>query len=199
VIPLRAVFAALLAGTPLLAQPARPTLIEPSLTPDGREIVFASGGDLWTVPAAGGDARLLVSHPATESRPLWSPDGTRLAFISTRTGNGDIYVLTLATGALQRITFDDVSDQLSAWSRDGRWLWFHSASRDIAGMNDVYRVASTGGTPMIVAGDRYASEYWPAPSRDGRTIAITARGTRRVSGSCTSPSSPSGSAPAALK
>ena len=44
-------------------------------------------------------------------------------------------------------------------------------------MHDVYRVASVGGTPMIVAGDRYASEYWPAPSRDGRTIAITARGT----------------------
>ena len=152
-------------------------MIEPALSPDAREIVFSSGGDLWTVSANGGDARLLVSHPATESRPLWSPDGTRLAFISTRTGNGDIYVLTLASGTVQRITFDDAPDQLNAWSRDGQYLWFHSSSRDIAGMNDVYRVASSGGTPMIVAGDRYASEYWPAPSRDGRTIAITARGT----------------------
>ncbi len=167
----------LLLGQPLVAQIARPTFIEPSLSPDAQDIVFSSGGDLWTVPVAGGDARLIVSHPATESRPLWSPDGARLAFISTRSGNGDIYVLTLASGALQRITFDDGLDQLSAWSRDGQFLWFHSSSRDIAGMNDVYRVSSTGGTPMVVAGDRYASEYWPAPSRDGRTIAITARGT----------------------
>ncbi|HYW51938.1 MAG TPA: S41 family peptidase [Gemmatimonadaceae bacterium] len=165
-------------ATPLLhAQAARPTLVEPSLSPDGREIVFSSGGDLWTVPVSGGEARLIVSHPATESRPLWSPDGTRLAFTSTRSGNGDIYVLTLASGTLQRITFDDVADALGAWSRDGAYLWFHSSSRDIAGMNDVYRVSSRGGTPMIVAGDRYASEYWPAPSRDGRTVAISARGT----------------------
>jgi tricorn protease len=164
-------------GASLTAQSPRPTLIEPSLSPDGREIVFATAGDLWTVPATGGEARLLVSHPATESRPLWSPDGTRLAFVSTRTGNGDIYVLTLATGALQRITFDDAADQLNAWSRDGRFLWFHSSSRDIAGMNDVFRVAASGGTPMVVAGDRYASEYWAAPSRDGQTVAITARGT----------------------
>ena len=71
------------------AAPA-PSLAEPSLSPDHREIAFVSGGDIWTVPFAGGDARLLVSHPATEGRPLWSPDGTRLAFTSNRTGNGDV-------------------------------------------------------------------------------------------------------------
>ena len=71
------------------------------------EIAFASGGDIWTVPASGGDARLLVSDPATESRPHWSPDGRRLAFVSTRTGGGDIYVLTLETGDVRRLTLDD--------------------------------------------------------------------------------------------
>ena len=73
---------------------------EPAISPDRSEIAFVSGGDIWTVPAAGGEARLLVSHEADESRPVYSPDGTRLAFISDRTGGGDIYVLTLATGAL---------------------------------------------------------------------------------------------------
>ena len=60
-----------------------------------------------------------MSHPATESRPLYSPDGRRLAFVSDRTGGGDIYVLTFATGELKRLTFDDGLDQLDAWSRDG--------------------------------------------------------------------------------
>src|SRR4051794_4960377 len=166
-------------GTATVARtfaPAAPALAEPSPSPDHHEIAFVSGGDIWTVPFGGGEARLLVSNPATESRPLYSPDGTQLAFVSNRTGNGDVYVLSLATGNIRRVTWDDGNDQLDGWSRDGKFLYFSSTSHDIAGMSDVYRVQATGGTPMVVAGDRYATEYWSAPSPDGATIAITARG-----------------------
>lgn len=155
---------------------ARPSFSEPSFSPDKREIVFSSGGDIWTVPASGGDARLLISNPATERRPFFSPDGSRIAFTSTRSGNGDIYVLTLRSGDLERITFDDGLDLLDGWSRDGKYLYFSSTSRDIAGNNDVFRVSSSGGTPNAVAGDRYANEYWSSESPDGKTLAITARG-----------------------
>jgi tricorn protease len=48
------------------------SLGEPALSPDRSEIAFVSGGE----------ARLLVADPATESRPLYSPDGAKLAFIS---------------------------------------------------------------------------------------------------------------------
>ncbi len=153
-----------------------PSFAEPALSPDRSEIAFVSGGDIWTVPASGGEARLLVSHPATESRPLYSPDGRKLAFISNRTGNGDIYVLTFDSGDLKRLTFDDANDQLDGWSRDGRWIYFTSSSRDISGMNDLFRVSADGGTPMQVSADRYASEYFSAPSPDGKAIAFTARG-----------------------
>src|SRR5579872_1299370 len=149
---------------------------DPCPSPDGSEIAFVSGGDIWTVPAKGGQARILVSHPATESKPMYSPDGKRLAFVSTRTGNGDIYVLTFATGELKRITYSDSPDLLDGWSRDGRWLYFSTNSQDIAGMSDVLRVSADGGTPMPVAADRYASEYFAAPAPDGKTLAITARG-----------------------
>lgn len=168
---------AAIAPRPAADVPApKPSLAEPAISPDGREIAFVSGGDVWTVPAAGGTAQLLVSHPANESRPFWSPDGKAIAFVSTRTGNGDVYVLTLAGGELRRVTWDDAFDQLDGWSRDGEWLYFSSIARDIAGMNDVHRVRATGGTPMPVAADRYASEYWAAPSPDGSALAITARG-----------------------
>src|SRR6476469_9471730 len=130
---------ALLAGKGVMAQTALPSLSDPAISPDGREIAFVSGGDIWTVAASGGEAHLLVSHPAYDSRPLYSPDGTKLAFLSTRTGNGDVYVMTLATGALQRITFDDVAEQLDAWSRDGKWLYISSGSKDVGGMHDLFR------------------------------------------------------------
>ncbi len=156
---------------------AKPSFSEPSLSPDRREIAFVSGGDIWTVPTSGGEARLLISHPAYDSRPLYSPDGTRLAFQSTRTGNGDIYLLTVATGALARITYDDAPDQLDAWSRDGKWLYFSSGSKDVNGMNDIFRVSVDGGTPMAVSADKFTQEYWSTPSpADPNTIAFTGTG-----------------------
>lgn len=158
------------------AQQPRPYFTEPSLSPDRKEIAFVSGGDIWTVPSSGGTAALLVSHTANEARPLYSPDGKQLAFISSRTGNGDIYLLTLASGELKRLTFDDSLDQLDGWSRDGRWIYFSSGSRDIGGLNDLFRVSVTGGTPMQVSADRYTNEFYGAPSPDGNTIAFSARG-----------------------
>lgn len=161
----------------LVPSPSKPAFSEPSLSPDKREIAFVSGGDIWTVPAGGGEARLLVSHAAYDSRPVYSPDGTKLAFQSTRTGNGDLYVLTLASGSLRRVTFDDAPEQLDAWSRDGKWLYFSSGSRDVNGMNDLYRVSSDGGTPMTVSADRFAQEYWSSPSpTDPNTLAFTGKG-----------------------
>ncbi len=159
-----------------LANAQSPALSEPGVSPDGREVAFVSGGDIWTVPAAGGEARLLVSNSAMESRPLYSPDGSKLAFTSSRSGNGDVYVLDLAGGSLRRLTWDDMRDQLDGWSRDGKWLYFSSTSRDISGMNDLWRVAVTGGTPMQVSAARYVNEFFAAPSPDGKSIAFNARG-----------------------
>jgi tricorn protease len=153
-----------------------PSLAEPGISPDGSTIAFVSGADLWEAPARGGDARLLVSHPAAESRPMYSPDGKRLGFSSSRTGNGDVYVLTLGSGELARLTFDDANELVNGWSPDGKWVYFSSASHDMSSMNDVFRVGADGGTPMPVAADRYATEYFAAAAPTGEVIAITARG-----------------------
>ena len=163
-------------GPPAREPEPRPYFYEPAISPDRKEVAFVSGGDVWTAPAEGGEARLLVSHQATESRPLYSPDGRSLAFVSTRTGNGDLYVLDFASGDLRRLTFDDAAEQLDAWSHDGRWLYFSSTARDVGGSNDVYRVAASGGTPMQVSADRYANEWAAAPAPDGAGLALVGRG-----------------------
>src|SRR6476620_5270186 len=164
-------------------EPARPTagalrlsFAEPGISPNGDEIAFVHAGDIWVVPARGGEARLLVAHPANESRPMYSPDGARLAFMSNRAGSPDIWILTLADGSLRRLTFDDGTEQLDGWSKDGRWIYFTSGAHDISSMTDVYRVSSDGGTPMPVAADRYAAEFMAAPAPNGDGVAIVARG-----------------------
>ncbi len=159
-----------------LAQAPKPSLATPAISPDGKEIAFASGGDIWTVPASGGEGRLLISDPAEDSRPLYSPDGKQLAFQSTRTGANDIYVLEFATGNLKRITFTDAPVTLDAWSRDSQWLYFTSSANDIAGQGDIFRVKATGGTPLEVSAERYLNEFEATPSADGKALVLVAKG-----------------------
>jgi Tol biopolymer transport system component/C-terminal processing protease CtpA/Prc len=170
--------AALLLSLPLsgFAQTSKPTLATPALSADGKELAFASGGDIWTAPASGGEARLLISDPAEESRPLYSPDGTRLAFQSTRSGANDIYVLTFATGTLQRITYTDAQVALDAWSADSQWLYFTSSANDVANQNDIFRVRATGGTPLEVSRERYLNEFESTPLPDGKAVVLVAKG-----------------------
>lgn len=169
--------AVLLAGTAVSATPeSKPSMYDPSLSPDGSEIAFVSGGDIWTVPSNGGTARLLVTDPATEARPLYSPDGSQVAFQSTREGPSNIYILTLATGDIRRLTYSDAGESLDAWSPDGKWIYFTSGINDVGRQNDIFRVSADGGTPLEVSRERYLNEFESAPSPDGRSIALIAKG-----------------------
>ena len=168
-----ALLAAGVAG-PLAAQDAQPTLYQPGVSPDGAEIAFVNSGDIWTVPAAGGDARLLISHEADEGTPLYSPDGTRLAFVSNRAGDNDIYVLTLDSRAVTRLTYGDAGEELDAWSPDSNWIYFADGRADPGGHPDIWRIPASGGTPMQVLSDEYSPEFHAAISPDGGTIAIAA-------------------------
>ena len=155
---------------------SRPSFSEPSLNPARDEIAFVSGGDIWTVPLSGGEARLLISHPATESRPRFSPDGKKIAFTSTRTGSGNVYVLDIGSGILKRLTFDDVAESVDGWSPDGKYIYFTTASKDVTSETDIFRVNVDGGTPMAAAADRFVPEFFAAAGPADGTIAFCAKG-----------------------
>lgn len=72
----------------------------------GDTIVFVAEGDLWKVPASGGTAMRLTSHPGDEANPRISPDGKSVAFIGTYEGPNDVYVMPLAGGQPKRLTFE---------------------------------------------------------------------------------------------
>jgi tricorn protease len=172
-----------LAGLPFaaVAQDAAPpapapSFAEPSISPDHSEIAFVEGGDVWSVPSAGGTARLLADVGGTAARPLFSPDGKRLAYVSSRAGAIGVYVITLDGGEVRRLTHDDAGLTLEAWSADSRALYFSSNARNISSAADVYRVGVDGGTPMPVLDERYVDERDAAPSPDGTRIAFSRNG-----------------------
>ena len=81
---------------------------------------------------------------------------------------------------MRRLTYSDSSEQLDAWSRDGKWIYFSSGANDIARQADIFRVAATGGTPLEVSRERFLSEFNAAPSPDGKTLALMAKGNSGV-------------------
>ena len=69
--------------------------------------------------ADGTNQRRLTHHPATDKAPAWSPDGTRLAFTSNRSGHFDIYLFHLNNGKEEHLTENPFEDEAPAWSP--RW------------------------------------------------------------------------------
>ncbi len=86
----------------------------------GNTIVFVAEGDLWTVPASGGRASRLTTHPAAEGRPAISPDGTTLAFTAKYEGPEEAYVMPLSGGRPRRLTFDGAKISYVGWTPGGK-------------------------------------------------------------------------------
>ncbi len=87
-----------------------------SISPDGSTIAFTYKGDIFTVPVGGGRATQLTTDAAYDTRPFWSPDGTRIAFNSDRFDNNtDVYVMPAGGGTSRRLTTNSAKEQLLGW------------------------------------------------------------------------------------
>ena len=81
-------------------------------------------GRLWLVGTDGSSHRKLTSEDRSESSPRWSPDGTRIAFVSGSTEGSEVYVYWVETGQIARLTQLERSPGGIAWSPDGRQIAF---------------------------------------------------------------------------
>src|SRR6476620_5432598 len=101
--------------------------LSPAGSPDGKWLAFSMRGDIWKVPADGGEAIALTSGPAYHFEPAWSPDGRRVALSMDVGGNLEIGVINADGGPVERIASHQRVDIEPAWSRDGASLYFASA------------------------------------------------------------------------
>lgn len=141
-------------------------------SPDGQWIAYSeyAGGEYspskWSISIAGRDGsqpRLLAPNAKWVS---WSPDGTRLAFESGRTGNREIFVVDADGGNVVQLTDDPAADSAPAWSPDGARIVFSSNRGDNV---DVYVMKTNGGGLRRLTEDP-AGDYNPAWSPDGDLI-----------------------------
>lgn len=122
----------------------------PAISPDGKTVAFSYKGDIWTVPANGGQARQITTNSAYDAYPVWSPDSKQIAFASSREGSMDIYVVGRDGGAPRRVTTDSGDEYPMAWRNDSTIMLKASimpkaTSIMFANFSQVYEVSDKGG------------------------------------------------------
>ncbi len=119
--------------------------IDPTLTPNAEFIIFSYEGDLWKIPASGGDAYRLTAMQGEETNPSVSPNGKWLAFSSNQFGNNDVYMMPLSGGDITQLTFHESADNVTSWSWDNSKIYFTSGRTNRL---TTYSVHRNGVTPV---------------------------------------------------
>ena len=146
---------AIAAAAGVAAAPASPEWLRyPSISPDGKTIVFTYKGDLYRVPAAGGTAAPLTLHEAHDFMPVWSHDGKWIAFASDRFGNFDVFVMPAEGGEVApadvstpRPSIPTPSAATTSRSCSAPRAWTRAANRQFptGSQPELYRVPVAGG------------------------------------------------------
>ena len=131
-----------LAGVPSLSMAVDEARLLRFPATNGNEIVFSYAGDLYKVPATGGEARRLTSHVGYEMFPRFSPDGKTIAFTGQYDGNTEVYTMPVTGGEPLRVTYtatnsrDDLGDRMGpnnivmTWTPDGSRIVYRNRISD---------------------------------------------------------------------
>ena len=157
----------LVAAATLVADEGTTFFRNPALS--ATAIVFEYGGDLWTVPRSGGQAARLTTGPGEETNPVFSPDGSMVAFSGRYDGNVDVFVVPSTGGVPRRLTWHPGPDATQGWTADGKRVLFSSGrSAAPAGYQQLFTIGLDGGAeqrlPLPIG-------YEGAFSPDGSRIA----------------------------
>jgi Tol biopolymer transport system component len=118
----------------------------PALSPSRETIAYTmeigeagvGGWELWAADTNGDVNVQLATGLAADARATWSPDGSRLAYVTEQGGAADLWVLDLTSGATTQLTQSDLTETDPAWSPDGTRIAF---AQQAEGNLDIYTLA----------------------------------------------------------
>jgi dipeptidyl aminopeptidase/acylaminoacyl peptidase len=181
------------AGTPSAFAPSTTRDSNPNISFDGNRVVFGSrrtgAPEIYVADAAGQNVERLTSMRATiAGSPRFSPDGKSIAFDSRQVqGQSDVFVTPAEGGLPKNLSNHPATDTVPTWSRDGRFIYFHS---DRNGSSQVWKMRADGSEPRpITTGggyiafeshDRAAIFYSKTDSGDSLWTAGTGGGNERM-------------------
>jgi len=149
------------------------TWLSPDVSPDGRTIVFDMVGDIWVLPIEGGEARPLTraSGIALNYHAVFSPNGSKLAFISDRDGQENVWVMNADGSNPRRVSNQrEKRMALPVWTPDGNYIIARlggDSNNDSRGELWMWHI--DGGAGVRVTAEN-VSASWPEVSADGRYI-----------------------------
>ncbi len=135
------------------------TLYAPELSPSGERIVFTNNGNgVWVMRADGGNPHAITTKDDID--PTWSPDGSMIAFASSRAGKRQLFIMNKDGSDVQQMT--DLNDMggRSTWSPDGKWLAFY---RGPAGDHNIFivNIETKEVTRLTNGGDNLGPSWSP--------------------------------------
>jgi tricorn protease len=159
----------LLVGAVAGSAQEKPLLLqEPALSKT--HIAFTFAGDLWIAPREGGEATRLTTGVGYETNPIFSPDGTMIAFTGQYDGNTDVFVVPASGGTPRRLTYHPAADIAVAWTPDGKNILLRSGRASYSRFQRFFTIPAEGGfeteVPLPMADDG-------AYSPDGSRLAYT--------------------------
>jgi tricorn protease len=133
-------------------------------------ICFGYAGDLWTVPRNGGKAARLTTGVGIETAPVFSPDGSTIAFTGDYDGNTDVFTVPAAGGVPFRVTYHPAADFAVGWTPDGQNIVFRSTRDSKSRYTQLYTVPAKGGIATVMP---LPMAYQGVFSPDGKQIAYS--------------------------
>ena len=147
------------------------TWISLDVSPDGQTIVFDLLGDLYTIPITGGTATPLTSGLAHDMQPRFSPDGKRIVFVSDRSGDDNVWIMSLDRKDTLQLTFGVDNDYLSPeWTPDGNYVVVTKGTPNSMSRLWLFNVHGGHGLPLVGATPSNLRQMGPAFGPDGRYI-----------------------------